>query len=181
MLFIKLIELVRQQKGTKDRNFVQKQTLLYTIYCWLFCWADIGSGLPSPGQAEKAIFYCLQNWYYKSQCYWVSARLCHWSCTQGWDRILSVARGHLCDNTIILIIIPSPISGPADELPGLRVLRGGSWSPRDHVSHEDSLRQHLHSANKWVVTGWGRHKTPALLVLTCVQFLSPSLIRLRAI
>ena len=85
MLFIKLIELVRQQKGPWKTGILFKQTLLYTIYCC--CWADIDSGWPV--QAGKAIFYCLQNWYYKSQCYWVSARLCHWSCSRGPARILS--------------------------------------------------------------------------------------------
>ena len=40
------------------------------------------------------------------------------------------------------------VAGPADELPGLRVLGGGRGAPRDHVSHENSLRQHLHPAHK---------------------------------
>ena len=40
------------------------------------------------------------------------------------------------------------VAGPADELPGLRVLGGGRRAPRDHVSHENSLRQHLHPAHK---------------------------------
>ena len=46
-------------------------------------------------------------------------------------------------------------SGPLDDLPRLWVLWGGPRPPSDHLSHEDSVREHLHSAHKWV--GHGDH------------------------
>ena len=44
------------------------------------------------------------------------------------------------------------IVGPNDELPRLGVLWGGRWPPHHYLPHEDSVRQHLHPTNKWVLT-----------------------------
>ena len=56
---------------------------------------------------------------------------------------------------IITIIFKHTLSGPLDDLPRLWVLWGGPRPSSDHLSHEDSVREHLHPAHKWVGDGGG--------------------------
>ena len=62
------------------------------------------------------------------------------------------------------------ISGPDDELPRLGLLWGGRRPPHHDVSDEDSVRQHLHPTNKWVLTPHLQSNTswPAQTNIHCI-------------
>ena len=55
-------------------------------------------------------------------------------------------------NISFLLMKQFLIAGPDDELPGLWLLWGGRRPPHHDLSDEDSVRQHLHPTNKWVLT-----------------------------